>query len=70
VKFGTVATHKKKNKKLKYSVTVALLFYQKKLRNSWFFEEMLSHFHCPHESLTTFFLFALKIEQFSKICCL
>jgi hypothetical protein len=59
VKFCIVGTHPKK-KKLKYSVTVALLFYQKKLRNSWFFEEMLSHFHCPHESLTTFFSVWIK----------
>jgi hypothetical protein len=46
VKFCTVATPTKK-KKTEIFCHVIL---PKELRNSWFFEEMLSRFCCPHES--------------------
>ncbi len=42
------------------SITISVFLLWWKLRNSWFFEEMLSHFHCPHESLATFFSVWIK----------
>jgi hypothetical protein len=58
VKFCTVATHQKKKTEIFCHSCFVIL--PKKLRNSWFFEEMLSRFCCPHESLTTFFSVWIK----------
>ncbi len=58
--FCSEILHCGKTQKKKKTEIFWRIILPQELRNSWFFEEMLSCFHCPHESLTTFFSVWIK----------